>query len=258
MKIFYRISDNSYAKTKIPGATKHNCLRNFINCFTGSEKYVIADNVTAETLSMINDIFDGQVFVTKSSNAKSFIWSIKKAIELFSDDEEIYFCEDDYFHRLTSEIVLQEGLKISNYVTLYDHPDKYNKFGVSESSVVYRTKSCHWRKCVSTCMTFGTHVKDLKEDFEILNRWTTGSHPHDHQMFHELTTQKGKSLISAIPGLACHLDLTFPLQNDNMNLIEDWAYNIAEKFLIKNKSMPEELKDIPNLQKLILLEEYLK
>lgn len=258
MKAFYRISDNSYQKPKIPGASKQNCLKNFLNCFPNTEKFIVADNVSNETFTMIKQMFTGKIFKTESSNAKSFIWSVKKAVELFPDNESIYFCEDDYFHRLVSEPVLQEGLKISDYVTLYDHPDKYNEFGVSEACVVYRTKSSHWKSCVSTCMTFATHVKNLKEDFETLDRWTNGVHPHDHQMFHELTVQKGKSLISAVPGLACHLDLTYPLQQDNVGLIEDWAFKIAEKFLLKNRELPEELKKFSNLDRLMLLEEILK
>lgn len=258
MKAFYRISDNSYTKPKIPGATKQNCLKNFLNCFTKSEKFIIADNVSNETFQMIKQMFTGKIFKTESSNAKSFIWAVKKAMELFADNEEVYFCEDDYFHRLISETILKEGLEVADYVTLYDHPDKYNNFKCIEPCVIYKTKSCHWKSCVSTCMTFGTHVKNLREDFETLDRWTSGKHPHDHQMFFELTTQKERTLISALPGVACHLDLTWPLQNDNPDFVEAWTYKIAEKFLLKGKELPEELKDVPNLQRLLILEEYSK
>ena len=52
-------------------------------------------------------------------------------------------------------------------------------------------------------MTFAAKVRTLKEDEKILREWTSETHPHDFQMFFDLRN-KGRQLISSIPGYATH------------------------------------------------------
>jgi hypothetical protein len=52
-------------------------------------------------------------------------------------------------------------------------------------------------------MTFASSVKALKEDEEVLRKWTKDTHPHDFQMFMELK-QIGRRLVSSIPGYSTH------------------------------------------------------
>jgi hypothetical protein len=113
-------------------------------------------------------------------------------------------------HKLNSEDILKEGFDIgADYVSLYDHPDKYidgaNPFVESGGEItrVMLSKSCHWKLTNSTTMTFAAKVKTLKEDEEILRSFTNGTHPHDFQMFLALR-DKGRSLITPIPGYATH------------------------------------------------------
>jgi hypothetical protein len=265
MKVFYRISNASYNKLKLPGASKLNCLRNFLYCFEKSEIYIVADNMYDIPYSDVEKLCDGKVkdiFRTNNSNAGSLIWSLKKAIEISQEGEKLYFCEDDYFHFKgetpfgfkSAEDALIDGLSLSDYITLYDHPDKYqNDYNMGEMSWVCKTNLSHWRSTISTCMTFGTNSSVLSEDLSVWEKWTQSSHPHDHQIFNELNKDKGRNLLVSIPGLACHLDLTYPLKKGNENLIEPWAMNIAEVFLRKT------LGDIDvfaytGLKKLMLLE----
>jgi hypothetical protein len=98
------------------------------------------------------------------------------------------------------------------YVTLYDHPDKYMEpgvggnphcYGKAENTRVFLGQYCHWKITNSTTMTFAAKVRTLKQDEKILRQWTSGSHPNDFQMFSELRS-KGRQLISPIPGYATH------------------------------------------------------
>jgi hypothetical protein len=137
--------------------------------------------------------------------------------------EAIYFVEDDYLHLPTATIeLIEEGLEIADYVTLYDHPDKYSKdYDFGEVSKVMRTKSSYWRHTISTCMTFATTVRKLVEDEDIWTKYLGGQHPHDHLIFTELH-QKGRKLAVSIPGHACHCDPTW----GGMEAIEDWAVDM--------------------------------
>ena len=108
----------------------------------------------------------------------------------------------------------------ADYVTLYDHPDKYIN-GINphvtdggEETKVFLTDSCHWKFTNSTTMTFATTVKTLKDDIEIIRKWTLGTHPNDFEMFIELRN-KGKSLVSPLPGYSTHGETAFltPLIN---------------------------------------------
>ena len=53
MKLYYRISDNSYEKQKLIGATKESCLANFMKVFHGIPTTIIADKCNEKTNSML-------------------------------------------------------------------------------------------------------------------------------------------------------------------------------------------------------------
>ena len=109
--------------------------------------------------------------------------------------------------------MLESGFDLAfDYVTLYDHPDKDmnpveggNVFclGRSEESRVFLGEYCHWKLTNSTTMTFSSRVKTLKQDEDVLRKWTNETHPHDFNMFIELK-QRGRRLASSIPGYSTH------------------------------------------------------
>lgn len=217
MHSFYRISDNSYNKIKLP-ASKELCLRNFWSCFSEQPVTVIADNCGDQLLNVIYSVCDKSVIETRLNNAGSLIFAIEKALEL-PDDCVVYFAEDDYvylngstaFGKKEPKKLLHEGLQRADYVTLYDHPDKYNReYQYGETGQVFTTASSHWRYTISTCMTFGTTVGRLREDLSIWQGFTQQHHPHDHDIFVALQA-KGRRLAVCIPGVSYHTDLTYPL-----------------------------------------------
>ncbi len=238
MKLFYRISDKSFEKSKLIGTTKEVCLVNFCKAFAevifgdlptdeGNVPpiMVLADNCERKTIKMIQET---GLPVTSTSEGNA--GSLRKAIEIAleeDDDELVYFCEDDYLHLGSAPKLLEEGIKRADYVTLYDHPDKYTRnYNGGEFSKVIKTASSHWRYTASTCMTFGTKVGKLREDKDIwFNDEMTGEFvPHDHHIFGKLN-EKGRRLAVAIPGVACHVDLTFS-GTVNAMLIEHWAIDM--------------------------------
>ena len=175
---------------------------------------MIADNVSQETKELLHDNVKTVEHVNVGHGAGTFNLALDMALNL--DDEEIvYFVENDYLHKPDAMQVLQSafGMYLGiEYVTLYDHPDKYMEpgvggnphcYGKAENTRVFLGQYCHWKITNSTTMTFAAKVRTLKQDEKILRHWTSGPHPNDFQMFSELRS-KGRQLISPIPGYATH------------------------------------------------------
>jgi len=226
MMIFYRLSDGSYPKVRFKYATKDKCLINFINRFEFEPMYLYLDNVKDETFERIRKLAfsertmygmekDTHIIRTNAgSSAGSFKLVFEEALKQ-ADTEMIYFVEDDYWHLDNACAILLEGLEIADYISLYDHKDKYipaakggNKFigeDGAEQTKVAITKSRHWKLTNSTTMTFATRVSTLKDDAEIWQKHITGTYPRDFDCFIELR-HKGKSLITPIPSLSTHCE----------------------------------------------------
>lgn len=212
MKIFYRISDGSYKKERFPHATKQNCLENFLQHFPKEEITLYADNVTNETFEWLQSYNIDLKRTNGGSSAAGFRLIMEDAL-LLSNNEIVYFVEDDYFHLKNSYQILLEGLERVDYISLYDHVDKYipgnlggNPFideGGGEDTKVFLTKSRHWKLTNSTTMTFATTVKTLREDESIWKQYTSGTYPHDFQCFLTLR-DKGRTLATPIPSLSTH------------------------------------------------------
>lgn len=225
MKIYYRISDKSYEKEKIPGATKQVCLKNCLKSFPKTEIIVIADKCKQETINSIKSIIGkkGKIIETFLGNAQSFVKALNLAIELH-DDEVVYMLEDDYIHKEKCIGLLEEGLQFAHYATLFDYIDKYLPPYNNEITKVFRGNNKHWKLSISTTMTFATTAKNLKKDFEIWQYYCKGDHPNDHMAFCTLNNAK-KFLAVSIPGSATHTDLTY-YNTVGINFPDKWAYQI--------------------------------
>jgi hypothetical protein len=212
MHVIYRISDSGYPKEKPEYVNNANCYRSALFVFGKASWTVIADNVSEETKQLVEECSGDIKYVQVGHGAGTFNIALDIALGL-PDDEIVYFLENDYLHRYNADKVLESAFDLEfDYVTLYDHPDKYlnpyeggNPFcsNRSESTRVYLGKHCHWKLTNSTTMTFAAKVKTIKQDISVLRKWTSGSHPHDFQMFTELT-QRGRRLASPLPGYATH------------------------------------------------------
>ena len=238
-RLYYRISDKSHTTPKLIGTNKEVCLKNFCRAFaeivfgSGSQPpqegfvppvVIICDNCSQATLDMIRET--GLPCVeTQWGNAGSLIFALELALKQGDDDDVAYFCEDDYLHLASAPDLLREGLSRSDYITLYDHPDKYTKlYDGGEVCKVLRMPISHWRQTISTCMTFGARIKALREDIEIWQKYASSKIPKDHLIFTELR-QKGRNLLVPIPGVACHVDLAFSARIGRMSM-EPWAIDL--------------------------------
>ena len=149
---------------------------------------------------------DNVHIISAGGEAKSFIMTLDYILsQNFDDDTIIYFLEDDYVHRPEWDTILQEGFTLPvSYVTLYDHRDKYQEMYAVLMSKILITESSHWKPVPSTTQTFAVKFKTLKEDKEIHQKYSTNTEPsQDHTKFLELN-QRGKHLISCLPGYSTH------------------------------------------------------
>ncbi len=215
--IFYRISDAGYKKEKLPNINNENCLKNAVSVFPSDKVHwkIICDNCCQETMNMVRKYLPEECIeqVSIGHGAGTFNLTLDKALEL-DDDAIVYFLENDYLHLPVSLDVINEGFNLgADVLTLYDHPDKYEKthplfYFMNKNTHVYLGKLRHWKTEFSTTMTFAARVKFLKKYEKILRKWTKGRHPFDFNMFNELY-RKGVELICPIPGCSTHGETAF-------------------------------------------------
>lgn len=227
IKIVYRISDAGYNKVKPDYITNENCLRNAVKVFGKGSFHVIADNVSDVTREMIFKYVDDLQTVSVGHGAGTFNLALDWALKQ-NDDDIIYFLENDYLHKPDSQNILIEGIDLgADYVSLYDHPDKYipaSRGGNpqieddgGEYTKLFLSKSCHWKITNSTTMTFASTVKILKEDEEVLRKWTNrGHYPDDYKMFLELR-EKNRTLVTSVPGYSTHGETAW------LSPLTDWS-----------------------------------
>jgi hypothetical protein len=213
MKIYYRLSDKGRRTGKPDFITLQNCLLQAKNVLPAKDFRIYADNIDPETKAFLLDHFEAeQIIETKLGNAGAFLFALSQCLEREADDEVVYMLEDDYLHVPGAPGVIEEGLEIADYVTLYDHPDKYGQESPNplvkkggEKGRVLLTKTCHWKETNSTCMTFAARVGTIRKDAHIMRRWSSISKvPKDYRMWRGILRFGRRRLISPIPGFATH------------------------------------------------------
>jgi hypothetical protein len=170
----------------------------------------------------VRDLIEADVRVVvlpNVGNAESFLaaYSIAAAWPV---DDVAYFVEDDYLHMASALSKLQDAFTdlSSDYVTLYDHPNRYNSQAGSGADLklhttgIYASRSHIWRTVESTCMTFAARIGCLRDDMGVfLAHVLSGRTPRDRAIFRHLQglgpyedTSCRRVLLGAIPGLATH------------------------------------------------------
>lgn len=242
LHIFYRLSDKGEIKEKMPSVNNKSCLENFLQNFAPASIDLIADNVTDETFTWLKKYNVKKIHRTALGNVGSF-WYCFQLAQTLPVNDYVYFVENDYIHKENSFSVLLEGLKLADYVTLYDHPDKYSD-GINplvrnggEKTKVLLSDSTHWKITNSTTMTFASKVSVLRHDEFFFKLFTVGivkegfplfkklqkrRVPNDYRIFTLLHKYKKRDLISPIPGYSTHGELEY------LSPFSDWE-NVLTK-----------------------------
>jgi len=250
--VLFRISSKGYPKVKVDGVNKYDSLDNLTKVFKDWEIICVADNCDETLMARIkNDYRFAQLIQTQLGNPGSFWKLYEIALAIAKDDDIFYFAEDDYLHLPESPSALEEGLKYFDYITLYDHPDKYNlndmpinpyakanKF--SELTEIVEGTTQWWRTSNSTTMTLAVTGKILKEDADVWLITKTAKKDFDFDNFCVLTKQalllksrfikqiprrvkfwsKPKRYLGVcIPGLSLHLEQCYLRKSDILRFL---------------------------------------
>lgn len=150
------------------------------------------------------------------SDAQSFVYMVEVACsqaDRIAKDDIVYFLEDDYLHVPGWPDIMREAFdaNIGDYVTLYDHGDKYQEMYSGLASLLYVTQSCHWRSTPSTTSTYAMRFATLlqyKNDHVAFCDVKTGNN-RDHSRFLFLGNLYRARLVSSIPGFCTHAEKAF-------------------------------------------------
>jgi glycosyltransferase involved in cell wall biosynthesis len=246
--VYYRISDiPAYKDKKKPGyVNNETCLANFIQNFCPEKLCIVADSVNDHTKEFLHRAGSQYGFelehVENRSGSKTFAHAFLLALKQ-SDDAIVYFVEDDYLHLPGSKELLVEAFRETkaDYVTLYDHPDKYRnskdggpnpfvKHG-GEPTRVIKTSSTHWKITNSTTLTFAARVGTLREDQREWRKCASSRVASDFLTFIRLNKSRWfyrpfknkRVLIHPIPGRATHGE------SDFLSPFCDWESVVREQ-----------------------------
>jgi hypothetical protein len=129
-------------------------------------------------------------------------WEIAKTLDI-KDNDLIYFLENDYLHVdgwVDKVVDLFSTYNNLNYVSLYDHNDKYFLSMYEDLvSKIFTSETHHWRTTPSTCGSFIISKNIFEEDF--IDHTTIKG---DHNKFLHLNQTKNRFVLTPIPGLSTH------------------------------------------------------
>lgn len=232
MKVLYRISEGGNNKYK-PSFVydKRAMFLHFMNIFKDEDVYIFADNVNDELYDfLMENCRNCKLYKIALGNARSFMFILDYAINNFSDDDQVYFAEDDYIYKKIAPKIISEGLTIADYSSGYDHPDKYLNYSEGgpnpfiekggELTRVMITNSSHWKLTNSCCMTFASKVRTLKEDYNIFK-----SECECYFGIFLNLHKKNRTLVSCIPAVSTHGEVQW------LSKFVDWYKEFADSFI---------------------------
>ncbi len=221
IEVFVRhcsFSSISSHKKRLPGFSRELCHENLLSTIDRNQAnltffFDAAKGDSQSHFLKTNSLSDPLVEIFEGTESGSFLKLLDYVMGLDLHPETIlYFVEDDYLHKPGWTDILLEGFQVPqvDYVTLYDHRDKYMAKPYEELTArLFVTQSCHWRSTPSTTQTFAVRLKTLRQDLRIHRKYSQKrAISRDHAKFMHLQ-QRGSLLISSIPGWSTHVDPEF-------------------------------------------------
>ncbi len=190
------------------GFSYENCWYNLLNSIHGDHRAEITVMFDGELKPdhYISRYKGGRVIVNQNNGMwPSWVKTWQQIKEDgIQENELIYILENDYKHvyyEWTGKVLeLFNAYTDMNYVSLYDHPDKYDEANAHLQSYIFISKTHHWRTVPSTCGSFIINKKIFEEDYE--HQTTVYG---DHDKFTQLLEQKGRYILTPIPSLSTHM-----------------------------------------------------
>lgn len=216
--VFSKISQH---KERLPTFSHAKCFQNWLITLDET-KANITYFLDVANGNRLDHYLEGKevIELQEGTESGSFLSILNHVQKLkLHPDTILYFVEDDYLHLPGWIDILKEGFQVKavDYVTLYDHRDKYkDPMYENLEAKLYFTQSCHWRETPSTTQTFACRFKTLLEDMVFHKQFSENVKiSQDHLKFLALK-EKGRKLISSIPGYATHVD------GENLSPCRDW------------------------------------
>ena len=192
------------------------CFVNLLNTIKDKENielHVIMDGkIEYNWIKNYKDKFISHEIITNHdmNSVTKEVYSIIKKINC-KESDLIYVLENDYLHAENwpdKVFDLFHSFKGLNYISLYDHSDKYNDPNYDDLvSKIFVSNTHHWRTTVSTCGSYITTKKIFDEDFNDHIGITIPIGDHHKWLF--LNENKGRFLLTALPGLSTHCMAAF-------------------------------------------------
>lgn len=209
--IFSEISKN---KARLPYFSRKACYQNLLDTISldhANLTFVLDLARGSKKEHFLNEEKTFPIIeIEEGSEAGAFLRLLDYVSKLELDPETIlYFVEDDYLHKEGwTELLLEAfGVEGVEYVTLYDHRDKYFfKEYKNLTSKLFLTKSSHWRTTPSTTQTFAVRFSTLLRDLSVHQKFSKNRKiTADHEKFCYLRKRK-EILVSPIPGFSTHVE----------------------------------------------------
>lgn len=182
------------------------CFNNLLETIKNNPNVKLTIMMDGSKQGTFLENYNGEVHEFKGgSDTISFFETIKhiKNDSKIQQDDLIYFLENDYMHvpdwldKIFDLFSTFQGL---NYVSLYDHNDKYFLPMYDDLvSKIFVTEKHHWRSTPSTCGSFILTKELFDQDYNILSTMEG-----DHNKWLWLNQHRNRSVITPIPGLSTH------------------------------------------------------
>ncbi len=194
-----------------PYFDKHKCFKSFWNSFNNEYCNIIVvwDGEKNNSLFQYISSFPVEIIETQEhGNTPSLLKCYQLVTQINTPFG--YLIEDDYAHLPNSFHVLIDMFFYSDFISLYDHPDRYGPMGKQDITFgkehIFIGKYCHLRTAESTTMSFGFRKETLNKYYETLIKAANrGIGAADDRGWWREMIGYGYRLVTPIPGVNSHL-----------------------------------------------------